>query len=318
MKEEAPDLVVLGDVNEDLYAQVATLPQKGCCTFGTQIGRMVGGTGTNVAVAAARLGLKTVFVSAVGNDGAGEGLVQLLVKEGIDERYIKRVSQPTGSALALIGADGERTFIALRTGCADWQLRADDTPRDLISRARAVFVSGVLVTEEKKVKESAAFAWEGLVQAERAGTLTFFDPNLRAEDWQIPPGVTDKVAEFARQSHFYLPGESEQRAISRYNTTQPTGRNATIIKMGERGCVVHTGGQQFQVPARPTEARDTTGAGDSFDAGFIAGIMRGLSVLQAAEYATAVASMTVSRVGTISAFPREQEISSSETRGCRL
>lgn len=309
MNAGAVDLVVVGDANEDLYARVDAHPQEGCCTFGTQVGQMIGGSGFNVAVAAARLGLKTALVTAVGEDRAGDAVIQSLEKEGVDAGHVRRVHQPTGSVWVMVEATGERTFVSMRIDCADWQLRAGDLPNGLLERAGAVFVSGVLAVEAKRVKAGAGLALDALRRAREQGVRTFFDPNVRADDWNLPKEAANVLAELAGESQYYLPGEQEHETVAVIlGTGGPCGSAASVIKAGGRGCTVWENGRPFPVPARPAQVLDTTGAGDSFDAGFIVGILKGMNARSAAEYATAVASITVSRIGTISAFPSRREV----------
>ncbi len=304
-----PDLVVIGDANVDVVARISKYPSAGACAFGSEAGKFPGGSGVNVAVAAARMGLEVVLVTALGNDQHGDLVADLLRSEGVGTQFVKRVPKPTGSVFVAVDGSGKPTFFAMRVGCADWELTSADIHVEIIQRSRAVYVTGVVVSEAKVTKQSAQSASRAIVVAKAAGVPTFFDPNIRAEDWELPSEVLESLGDFADSVDFYLPNEAEYTMIGRKGL-RPNGK-ATVVKAGERGCKVITCEGEVEIPAVPATSVDTTGAGDSFDAGFIVGVLETGNPVSAARVASAVAAITVSRVGTTSAFPTKNELSAS-------
>lgn len=316
MRLPTVDLVVIGDANVDVYARVKEYPQHGGCAFGTETGELIGGTGVNTAVAAARLGLKVALVTGTGRDSRGRAVRKALRAEGVMTRYVRTFAEPTGSVLVMIDEQGERTFFALRIGCADWQVDETHVPAALLNQCRAVYVTGVVAAEAKMVKPAADWLEGLLTRASRQGVATFFDPNVRAEDWQLPDEVARRLRALAGCSDYYLPNSLEHQALAT-GASEAVGRKATIIKAGAEGCRVVRDGQAVHLAAPPASVVDTTGAGDSFNAGFIVGILEGRDEVGAAKLAMQVAALTISTVGTLAAFPTRDEVTRAACSGSR-
>ncbi|HON42140.1 MAG TPA: sugar kinase [Bacillota bacterium] len=301
------DLVVIGDSNTDIYARVSSYPAAGGCTFGERLESLPGGTAVNTAVAAARLGLRVAIATVVGHDAEGQAILDLLQSEGVDARFAARVPQPTGCVFVALGPGEEHTFFSLRVECADWQLRREHIPFEAIRESAALYVSGVSIAEAGIVKGSADSVLAALRIARDAGATTFLDPNLRLESPDVPIDIAQAMETCIRTVDYYMPNESEMEALA-LRCGQLHGRVATVVKQGSRGCTVISGSGRSQIAAKPVRAVDTTGAGDSFNAGFIAGILGGRPADGAGRLGAIVAGITVSRVGTISAFPTRSEV----------
>lgn len=311
MSEKKFDLVALGDCNVDVSTLLTSYPSSGGCAFGEQGGVLPGDTAVNTAIAAARLGLKVAVITAVGRDEYGRAVRKLLQSEGVETEFIKEFDEPTGNVFIAIEPSGEHTFFSLRLHCADWQLGETDVPLDLISRSRAVYASGVAVAEAGMVKPSATAVLAALRHAREVGVPTFFDPNLRLDTPQIAPEIARELGACIRNADFYLPNQSEFNSLILSDCNAPTsGLKGTVIKQGTHGCTVMELLTKKHIPAISVEAVDTTGAGDSFNAGFIAGFLSTGQIESAAKLGSIVAGITVSRVGTMSAFPSESDIKS--------
>jgi sugar/nucleoside kinase (ribokinase family) len=309
MIEKKFDLVALGDCNADVSACLTSYPLSGGCTFGERAGVLPGGTAVNTAIAAARLGLKVAVITAVGRDEYGKAIRKLLQSEGVETEFIKEADEPTGNVFIAIEPSGEHTFFCLRLHCADWQLEESDIPLDVVVRSRAVYASGVAVAEAGIVKPSAYAVMAALRHAREAGVLTFFDPNLRMDTPQITPEIARVMGACIRNTDFYLPNKSESDILVSSDPDAPaSGLRGTVIKQGAHGCTVMGSSREKHIPAIHVQAADTTGAGDSFNAGFVAGFLSTGHIESAAKLGSIVAGITVSRVGTVSAFPRESDI----------
>lgn len=301
------DLIVIGDSNTDMYARLTSYPAPGGCTFGERLEALPGGTAVNTAVAAARLGLKVAIVTVVGHDAEGQAILDLLQSEGVDAQFVARAPQPTGCVFVALGPGGEHTFFSLRVECADWQLRCEHIPFEAVEESAALYVSGVSIAEAGIVKRSADAVLAALRIAREAGATTFLDPNLRLESPDVPNDVAQAMEACIRAVDYYMPNESEMESLA-LRCGQLHGGIATVIKQGNHGCTVISEPARTQIAAMPVNVVDTTGAGDSFNAGFIVGILEGRPADEAGKLGTIVAGITVSRVGTISAFPTRSEV----------
>lgn len=305
------DLIVIGDANVDQYVRVdGQPPVQGGVAFGVKEKEEVAGTGINTAVAAARLGLKVAIITAVGEDDHGKAVIEALKGESIDISGVKRVSRPTGNVLVMIDETGERTFWAFRIDCADWQLRSEYIPVNMIACSRALYVTGVVASEAKIIKPSAKVITSAVQAAKQNGVITFFDPNIRAKDWDIPENVVALLRQIAESVDYYLPNELEYKLIG-FNKPEEgdfSKQRVIIIKEGSKGCLVLGPKGIARVPPKSTIVVDATGAGDAFNAGFITGILRGGDPVSAAELGSAVAALTISKVGTLNSFPKADDV----------
>ncbi|WP_278428592.1 carbohydrate kinase family protein [Caldanaerobacter subterraneus] len=320
MEKIFTDLVVIGDSNIDILAYCDSYPVEGGSGFGKLEGTSVGGTAVNTAICASRLGLKVAIVTGLGKDEPGYKIFEILEKENIITQYIKRTDQPTGNVFTIVNkTSGERTFIALREQCADWQLRREDLSRELIHSTRAIFISGVGVTENKKIKPSLELISAAIEYAEERKIPIFFDPNLRIPDKSLPQEVITVLKDIISHSTYYLPNEIEHNIIFKEKVFEKMP--VTIIKRGDKGVVGIVDDKKYEIPAFKVKVVDTSGAGDSFNAGFIAAFLhpecfdfagkdipavnndREYEIFKALIAGSAVAGYVVSKRGTLEAFP---------------
>lgn len=272
----APSLVVLGDLLLDVVAQAEAGLRSGSDVDGTVRFR-VGGSAANVARSFARLGGGVTLVCAVGRDGWGTRLVEAVRADGVTVRAV-RVAAETGRLLALVGADGERTFVTER-GATDG-IRADDLRATWFRGVRALHVPayGLIRDEPYAAARRAAEVARGTATAGR-GPLVSVDLASYGplRDLGVPVAKR-RVASLAPDLLF----------ANRREASALTGRRAhfaplldlapvVVVKEGASGCRVlwRTGTEVglLEVATTPIAAADTTGAGDAFAAGFLRVLM---------------------------------------------
>ncbi|HEY3952122.1 MAG TPA: sugar kinase [Streptosporangiaceae bacterium] len=293
----AADLLVLGDCNPDVLVLGGDVTPE----FGQQeklVDRMdltVGGSASITAVAAARLGLRVALVAAVGDDPAGHFMLGRLAAEGVDVSAVAvRDSVPTGMTVAL--SRGEDRAILTATG-AMASVTAADVPRELLRTARHVHVSSYFLLERTLGPGLAAL----FAAARAAGAGTSLDTN-----WD-PAGRWGGTALRAvlGQTSLLVPNEAEALRLARRDSlpdavgTLTAAGTTLVVKQGARGALCAAPGQSETVhvqlpPVRPV---DTTGAGDCFNAGLIAGLLRGLPLPRAAAVGCAVAAASTQAPG---------------------
>jgi len=292
------DLVVIGDCNPDVLVTGGDVTPA----FGQQeklvdgIGLGIGGAAAITAVAAARLGLRTALVAAIGDDPAGDFMLGQLAAAGVHtEAVVVRPGQPTGITVAL--SRGNDRAILTATG-AMATLTAPDVPGDLIRRARHLHVSSYFLLERSLGPGLPAL----LRTARRGGTTTSldtnWDPALRWGD--------DTLGACLAETDVLLPNEAEALHLSGEASVEPAAAALTglgprvVVKLGARGalCADRERWYRIELPARLDHpVVDTTGAGDCFNAGLIAGLRRGLGLPDAAALGCAAGTASTAAVG---------------------
>ncbi|MEA3396700.1 MAG: carbohydrate kinase family protein [Chloroflexota bacterium] len=296
------DAVVVGGAAVDLVAQVDELPQRDSLVLARAFGRFPGGSAANVAVGLARLGRRVGFVGKLGDDEHGQLLLAAFEQEGVDTRgVIVETGRPTATCFIAVDGRGERMIVALPGAAIIENIAELDL--DYVRGARAVYIGpsypGVALAAAAAVRES-----EGAVFCAPGGG---WGPDGLA---QLGP-VLERVdvllvsrAEAAEWTGLASPAEAI-RQLGRM------GPPVVIQTLGAEGALVLANGRMTEVPAFPgPPARDTTGAGDAFAAGLIAGFLEGLDWEEAARMGCAAAALKIRHVGARSGLPGREEIQS--------
>ncbi len=312
MSRPSVDLVVLGDCNPD----VLVLGDDVTPAFGQQeklvgsISLVVGGSAAITAVAAARLGLRVALAAAVGADPAGRFMLDQLAAEGVDVgAVVVRDDLPTGMTVAL-SRGGDRAILTALGAVAS--LTAAEVPASLLAGARHVHAGSWFLLED-----SLGPGLAGLFAAARAaGAVTSLDTNWDpAERW-----TGEALASAIAQTDLLLPNEAEAlRLSSALSLDEAAGKLSTggtrlVVKLGERGALCVDGPARYRVSLPPVIPADTTGAGDCFNAGLIAGLIDGMDLPRAAALGCAAGALsTAAPGGTASAPDRAAAIKLAST-----
>jgi sugar/nucleoside kinase (ribokinase family) len=295
------DLLVIGDCNPDVLVVGGDVKPA----FGQQeklvdgISLEVGGSASITAVAAARLGLRVALAAAVGGDPAGRFMLGQLAAEGVDTSHIAvRDEAPTGMTVAL-SAGGDRAILTATGAVAT--LTARDVPSGLLVRARHVHVSSYFL-----VADSLGPGLATLLEAARAGgASTSLDTNWDpAQRW----GDERLTAALAHVS-LLLPNEAEALRLAGATTLEQAVSALTaagprlVVKLGERGALCADGTRHYLAQPPPVTVTDTTGAGDCFNAGVIAGLLDGLDLPAAVALGCAVGAASTGAPGGTAGAP---------------
>ena len=270
-----------------------------------------GGDTSNCAIAAARLGVRTAYVTRVGDDAFGRSFLELWKKEGVDTRGVAVDAEAhTGIYFVSHGAGGHE-FSYLRAGSAASRMRPQDLPLDLIRAAKVLHVSGI----SQAISASACDAVFAAIDAARpAGARISFDCNLRARLWPLSRARAVIVATM-RLCDWFLPSFDE--AVELSGRHQPDaildwchaqGAPVVALKMGGQGAWVSAGGSREHVAGMRVTVLDATGAGDCFDGAFAARIVTGDSPFAAARYANAAAALATTGYGAVAPLPRHAAV----------
>ena len=293
-------VLVVGDITVDISAPLPKPPLAGDDCLSSRLSLHCGGVGLNAAFALTRLGVPVRLISCVGQDAFGDFVLGRITAAGIDTRYV----QPTESAMTglftiAISPDGQRTFIGGRG--ANEELRV--TPElarsmegiDFVQIAGYVFLA----------KSSSEFADAVIAQARRRSVPVLLDLGLapcreRHEKLtDVFPLVDIVVANIAEADA--LTGVAEPRAA--FAALQRVGAREVMLKTGGEGCLIRHNDQLLQVPGFEVAVVDTTGAGDAFNAGLIAGLRWGWPSEWCALFANACGAAAATIVGAGEELP---------------
>jgi ribokinase len=287
-------VVCIGDLMVDVLARLPGSLAPGSDTPAA-IGILGGGAAANVAAWLAAAGARAVFVGRAGTDAFGRAAVEDLVAAGVDARVEFDPHRPTGTCIVLVDPDGERTMIpSAGANAAGVALTA------LPEQADWLYLSGYAVLgEASRPSAQAALdlarrrGWSIAVDAASAAPLARAGAD-RFVDWVGPEVLLFANTDEAR----VLTGVADPTAAAR-----ALGRRcgAAVVKRGAAGAVWSDGGQACAVPAVAATLVDTTGAGDAFAAGYLAGAGDPADRLRGgAELAARAVAVVGGRPGSIS------------------
>jgi ribokinase len=297
-----PEVLCIGNIQFDVLARpVVELPRPGTLARVEEIRFSLGGNGMNTAAGLARLGVPTALFGMVSRDFLGEHALAQLALAGVDTRAVARHPEAgSGVSLIAVQADGERSITF--TNGANERFRPEEVPDDLLRQVRVLFVGSVFVLPQLSGEALA----ELFRRARGYGVKTVLDVCWDSESRGLPflsPCLpfTDLFAPSLEEGR-QLTGEQEPAAIAAALLTQ--GAAAVGVKLDARGCYLARPGEAWQIPTTPLAAVDSTGAGDTWMAGLVAGLLRGLPLPECGRLANRVAAFAVTGPGCWERVPR--------------
>jgi ribokinase len=291
------EICVIGSLNMDLVVNTPRFPAPGETIIGDSFATFPGGKGANQAVAAARLGAAVRMAGKLGDDLYGDRYERVLSEEGVRADDVQRAKgSSSGVAAIQVDASGENSivWVAGANGLVDREYV--DQVWDRVADA------DIFLLQLELPLETVEYA---LSRLKADGKVTILDP---APAQELPDS-------FYRHVDFLTPNEAETAALTgivpdtedrvREAARQLVGKgtNTVVFKVGGRGAYVarddafeHVGG--FQV-----EVKDTTAAGDAFNAGLAVALARGLDLTEAVRYANATGALATTATGAQTALP---------------
>lgn len=320
------DLVCLGRLAVDLYAQQLGAPLEDAASFA----KYLGGSSANIAFGAARLGLKSAMLSRVGDEQMGRFLLNTLSAEGCDVSQV-RVDPERLTALTLLGIKDRDTFPLLfyRENCADMALGAEDIDEDFIAGSQALLITGTHLSRPGVEAASR----RALQYARRHDARTVLDIDYRPVLWGLAgrgDGETRYIASEEVSAHLQkllsefdlIVGTEEEFLIAggaaelmpALARVRALSRAVLVVKLGPLGCAVIPDAvparieDAFSVAGAPVEVMNVLGAGDAFLAGFLSAWLRGGDYAECCRRANACGALVVSRHGCAPAMPTPAEL----------
>jgi ribokinase len=283
-------LLVLGSTNRDYTVVVERHPLPGETVLGGDLRVATGGKGANQAVAAARAGVPTVFLGAVGDDSVGVDILAELGRRGVDTSHMRTSGSPTGVALITVSADGENTIVVAPG--ANATLDARETAATIAELADSTTVLLCQLEIEPAVVSAAA------TEIERVGGR--FALNLSPSRYVSPklleladPLILNE-AEASDLANSAIDSPADAAAVAR--RLLGTSRSV-VITLGGDGVIVADADGVEHVDAERVPVVDTTGAGDAFAGALAAVLASGGSLRQAVTAGSAAGAAAVQHPG---------------------
>ncbi|HEX4269665.1 MAG TPA: 5-dehydro-2-deoxygluconokinase [Steroidobacteraceae bacterium] len=321
------DLITVGRSSVDLYGEQVGGRLEDMGSFA----KYIGGSPTNTAVGAARLGLRAGLLTRVGDDHFGRFIREELARCGVDVSGV--ITDPERlTALAVLGIRDELRFPLLfyRENCADMALCETDVDPAFIRGAGAVLINGTHLSQPGVRAASRRAAELGRI----AGGRVVLDIDYRPVLWGLTapdagenrfvasPDVTARLQEIAplcdlivgTEEEFHILGGSTD-TVSALHAVRVLTAATLVCKLGAHGCVAFTGAigtkldSGVQAPGFDVEVFNVLGAGDAFMSGFLRGWLCELQIETCCRYGNACGAIVVSRHGCAPAMPTWTELS---------
>lgn len=292
------DLLAIGETLVDLISveQVESLQEA------TTFRRYAGGSPANIAANVVRLGGRAAVATKVGADALGRFLQAELVQTGVETIGLVQDAGVHTSIVLVSRSGGTPDFEVLRE--ADYRLEPTDIPATLVARARVVHASTWPLSREPA--RSAVEQAFRLAQA--AGKVISLDPNYSPQVWPDREEARRVLQQMMRYATITKPSADDARRLFGAGLTPEAyiarfhamGPRVVVFTMGAGGMILSVDGEQAFIPAQPVKVVDTTGAGDSFWAGFIVALLDGNPLVQCALFAREVVGRKLVTVGPLS------------------
>ena len=285
-------LLVLGSSNIDHIAQMAAFPQAGETLHGERYHRAYGGKGANQAVAAAKSGAPTHFISAFGDDSAGSELRAHLESLHIDCGGSKTVADSTGMAMIWLNRAGENSIVVIAG--ANAALDAAHVERE---QAR-IAAAGLLLLQLETPLEGVIRA---VAIARAHGVRTILNPAPAAA---LPPELLRPVVlPLLPERLTGIAVQDENSAARAAANLHAQGVPTVLITLGSRGVYASADGHGTLYPAYRVQPVDTTAAGDTFNGALAAALLRGEPLARAIAWGQAAAALSVQTLGAQPSIP---------------
>jgi sugar/nucleoside kinase (ribokinase family) len=291
-------------VADHLCAPISHCPKAGELVLTDHLSLNIGGCASNAAIDLARLGVRVGVVGCVGDDPFGRFIIETLDRSNVDTRSIRSLTDVGTSGTLIVNVKGEdRRFV--HTIGANGRLSAADIPIERVRQAKVLYVGGYLLMPALEARPLA----ELFRQARAAGVATLLDV--------VVPGPGDywhHLEPLLPETDVFLPNDDEGAILAGRDDPRQqaerfhaAGARTVVITCGGRGTILLTDGLRLEAETYPTNYVGATGAGDAFDAGYIAGLLAGGDARRCLEWGSALGASCVRSIGaTESVFNRDE------------
>ncbi|MFC4811702.1 5-dehydro-2-deoxygluconokinase [Paenibacillus sp. GCM10023250] len=309
------DFVAIGRLCIDLNANEINRPMEETMTFT----KYVGGSPANICIGMARLGHRTAFIGKTANDQMGRFILGYLRDNGIDAAGVTtdRTGAVTGLAFTEIKSPEDCSILMYRDNAADLLLAPGEVDEALIADSRVLLVSGTALAKSPS-REAVLLA---IRYARKHGTKVVFDIDYRPYTWTSPEETAIYYHLAAEKSDIIIGTREEFDMLERFDGNAERSDAVTaaqwfgchaelvVIKHGKDGSIAYgKDGGSHRGAIFPAKVVKTFGAGDSYAAGFLHGLMQGWSVDRSMAYGSAAASIVISSHSCSDAMPTAGQV----------
>jgi 5-dehydro-2-deoxygluconokinase len=302
------DVLTMGRVSVDLYPEQSGVPLAEVRTFA----KSLGGSPTNVAVAAARLGRKAAVITQVGMDGFGPYVRNALRGFGVDDRFVGTDPElRTPVVFCELHPPDHFPLLFYRQPTApDIRLRLDELDLEAIQRARIFWTTGTGLSDEP-----SRTATLGALEARARHGITVHDLDFRRSLWP-EPDTAGAYQRCALKLATVAIGNLEEASVAVGDAAPELvarrllnlGPELAIVKLGEQGVVVAWDGEIARVDPVAVEVLNGLGAGDAFGGAVCHGLLAGWDPVRVVRFAAAAGAFVAGRLACADAMPTETEV----------
>jgi len=309
---ESIDIISIGECMIELSTNESL-------TYTKTFNKYYGGDTITTAVAAARLGAKVGYITKVGNDSFKDFLLDSWQAENIDISYVKLVDGYNGLYFLSKQEDQKKEFAYYRKKSAATTLCVDDISDDYIDRTSVLYSTGITQSLSDSAREAVKKAF---ITAKKKQCTTAYDPNYRARLWSIEEAkeAMEEILEFTdiillniKHDAEKILGLTSPDKIIKHLWDQ--GVQMVAVKMGKEGSMIGYNGEINHIPSCVTNIVDSSGAGDTFNGGFLQGIVSGHTPFESAKLASVLAGMQIQGLGAIKSIPSKDKVYAEFKRG---
>jgi 5-dehydro-2-deoxygluconokinase len=304
----APEVLTMGRIGVDVYPLQTGVSLREVTTFG----KYLGGSATNVAVAAARHGRRSAVITRTGADPFGEYLHDALRGFGVDDRFVTPVpGLPTPVTFCEIFPPDDFPLYFYRFPTApDLQIRADELDLEAIAAADVFWVTGTGLSQEPS-REATLTA----LRARARSGITVFDLDYRPMFWDSRDEARRWYAEALPHATVAVGnldecdtavGVREPRAAAA--ALRAAGVDLAVVKQGPAGVLARDAGGEVEVPPAPVEVVNGLGAGDAFGGALCHGLLAGWDLERVIRFCNAAGAMVAGRLACADAMPTSDEV----------
>lgn len=276
-----------------LMGRLDTWPERGTEVLLPEFEQRLGGPLGNMAHALHSLGASARYLTNVGDDALGREAARELRSLGCEPEVS---DGPTSVTVGVVHGDGQRTFLTSPGHLGRFNLKRTFEAVQAAGKGDLLLLSGYFLLPVLRRQAPELFAL-----ARSRGLITALDTGWPVNGWD---GTTRReVTHLLENVSWFLPNEMELAAVTGSNSADVSGQlqqldgdrhGSTLVKLGEEGAAWLEQGALRQVRSRPVQVKDSVGAGDSFNAGFIAALQLGHPVARAVELAVEIAASAIS------------------------
>lgn len=300
MKEKKA--VIVGSLNYDIILKQKRLPKIGETFVADSITMCGGGKGANQAVQLSKLGGKAFMAGCVGNDKFGEELLSNLQKHNVNTDNVK-LSEKNNTGMGIVNVFDDGKLIATITRGANYDITNSD-----IDKIKNEIISAQIIILQMEIPIEVIEYVINLASKHDVYIILNAAPACEIKE-EVLSKVNCLVVNETEAS-FYLNKEINDVKSSIENCEELYGKikDLLIITLGENGSLLYDGKEKLHIKARKAEVTETTGAGDSFIGAFAYKLLNDSSYKEAAEFASLVSSITVTKIGAQDSMPTYEEV----------